>query len=76
MNTVTLQINNEKAYRLIEDLEALNIVKVLKKAMPVKNEKNKKSAHDFVGLLSKKDAALMETAIEEACEQINPDDWK
>ena len=43
MNTVTLQINNEKAYRLIEDLEALNIVKVLKKAMPVKNEKNKKS---------------------------------
>ena len=31
VNTITLQINNEKAYKLIEDLEALNIVKVLKK---------------------------------------------
>ena len=31
METVLLQINNNKAYKLIEDLEALNIVKVLKK---------------------------------------------
>jgi len=34
------------------------------------------SAHDFVGTLSKEDAALIEQAIEEGCEQINPDDWK
>lgn len=32
MDTILLQINNEKAYKLIEDLEALNIVKVLKKS--------------------------------------------
>lgn len=31
METVLLQINNDKAYKLIEDLEALDIVKVLKK---------------------------------------------
>jgi hypothetical protein len=31
MKTILLQINNEKGYKLIEDLEALNIVKVLKK---------------------------------------------
>jgi hypothetical protein len=31
METVLLQINNNKAYKLIEDLEALDIVKVLKK---------------------------------------------
>jgi hypothetical protein len=31
METILLQINNHNAYKLIEDLEALNIVKVLKK---------------------------------------------
>jgi len=31
METVLLQINSDKAYKLIEDLEALQIVKVLKK---------------------------------------------
>ncbi len=31
MDTILLQITNQKAYKLIEDLEALNIVKVLKK---------------------------------------------
>lgn len=34
------------------------------------------SAHDFVGTLSKEDAALIEQAIEEGCEQIHADDWK
>ena len=31
MQTVLLQINNEKAYQLLKDLEDLNIIKVLKK---------------------------------------------
>lgn len=30
MVTVLIQINNDKAYKLLEDLEALNILKVLK----------------------------------------------
>ena len=34
------------------------------------------SAHDLVGLWSKDDAGLIEKAIEEGCEQTNPDDWK
>ncbi|BAU54661.1 hypothetical protein [Mucilaginibacter gotjawali] len=38
METVLLQINNNKAYKLIEDLEALNIVKVLKKSSPTKGK--------------------------------------
>jgi predicted membrane protein len=33
MDTILLQIKNEKAYKLIENLEALNIVKVIQKAM-------------------------------------------
>ena len=40
------------------------------------NNSNKKTAMDFVGLWSKKDAEAIEKAIEEGCEQINPDDWK
>jgi hypothetical protein len=33
METVLVQINNSKAYRLLEDLEALHIIKVLKKSV-------------------------------------------
>ena len=32
--------------------------------------------HDLSGTLSDEDYALMTAAIEEGCEQINPDDWK
>lgn len=31
METVLLQINNNKAYKILEDLEDLDIIKVLKK---------------------------------------------
>ena len=33
METVLVQINNIKAYKLLEDLEELNIIKVLKKSI-------------------------------------------
>jgi hypothetical protein len=33
METVLVQINNIKAYRLLEDLEDLHIIKVLKKSI-------------------------------------------
>jgi len=33
METVLIQINNNKAYQLLKDLEDLNIVKVLKKTV-------------------------------------------
>lgn len=35
METVLIQINNNKAYRLLEDLEDLHIIKVLKKNTPI-----------------------------------------
>lgn len=53
----------------------IELESVLKKAGLYK-EKKQFSAHEFVGIMSKEDAALIDTAIEEACEQINPDDWK
>ncbi|WP_025143947.1 hypothetical protein [Pedobacter jeongneungensis] len=40
MDTVLLQIKNDKAYKLIQDLEALGIVKILEK-----DNKPKESLH-------------------------------
>lgn len=34
------------------------------------------SAFELAGVWSKEDAALINKAIEEGCEQIHPDDWK
>ncbi len=58
----------------VEDEQTLSqIERVIQQPKP--NGK-RASAHDFVGTLSKEDAALIEKAIEEDCEQIHPDDWK
>jgi hypothetical protein len=38
MDTVLLQINDDKAYKLIEGLEALNVVKVIKKDIQPKKK--------------------------------------
>ncbi len=48
MDTILLQITNQKAYKLIEDLEALNIVKVLKKN---DNTAKNKLSQKFAGAL-------------------------
>jgi hypothetical protein len=38
METVLLQINNNKAYKILEDLEDLNLIKVLNKStQPLQN---------------------------------------
>jgi hypothetical protein len=44
METVLVQINNSKAYRLLEDLEDLNIIKVLKKSIQSKEKLSEKYA--------------------------------
>lgn len=44
METILLQVNNAKAYKLIEDLEALDIVKVLKKNIPTEKKLSEKYA--------------------------------
>lgn len=50
METVLLQINNNKAYRLLEDLEDLHIIKVLEKStQPIKQKLSDK----YRGILSK-----------------------
>ena len=44
METVLVQINNNKAYRLLEDLEALHIIKVLKKSIQPQQKLSEKYA--------------------------------
>jgi hypothetical protein len=44
METVLVQINNSKAYRLLEDLEELQIIKVLKKSIHSQQKLSEKYA--------------------------------
>jgi hypothetical protein len=62
-----LKLSNENT---LVEIEA-----VIKKSTTKKAEQTK-SAHEFAGLWSKKDAALIEKAIAEGCNQIHEDDWK
>lgn len=44
METVLIQINNSKAYRLLENLEDLHIIKVLKKSIQPQQKLSEKYA--------------------------------
>ena len=44
MATVLIQINNDKAYKLLEDLEDLQIIKVLKKSIHPQQKLSEKYA--------------------------------
>ncbi len=44
METVLIQINNQKAYRLLEDLEDLQIIKVLEKSSQQEQKLSEKYA--------------------------------
>lgn len=44
METVLVQINNNKAYKLLEDLEDLDIIKVLKKSIQSEQKLSEKYA--------------------------------
>ena len=44
METVLIQINNIKAYKLLEDLEDLQIIKLLKKSIQTQQKLSEKYA--------------------------------
>lgn len=73
MDTILLQINNDKAYKLIENLEALNIVKVLEKGGKIisSRKKNVSKPSEFEGAISKKAANLIIADIEK-----NREEWE
>ena len=68
METVLVQINNTKAYKLLEDLEDLDITKVLEKNGSVKKVKDKVAVKknlpaDYFGLLTFEEGNKFETHI-------------
>ncbi len=60
-----LQVKNENVLVALEN--------VLKSSKQVETQK---SIHDFVGILSKKEATDMQAAIAKSCETIDENDWK
>ena len=62
-----LKVNNENTLTALETV----LRNARKKIVP-----KKPSVFDFVGILTKKEAASMRTAIEETCETIHSDDWQ
>lgn len=65
----------EEVLKVSNEATLVELETVLSKSKKAK-EKKRVSAHDFAGLWSKKDAALIEKAIADSCEQIHDDDWK
>ncbi len=60
----------------INDETVLSELETVVKRKKLKLKKTKLSAHNFLGKWSKKDATLIENAIEEGCEKIDEDGWK
>lgn len=65
----------EEVIKTTDESTLVMLETVLKKSIKTSRSKTK-SAHDFAGVWSKKDAALIEKAIQDGCEQIHPDDWQ
>lgn len=59
----------EEVIKVKNDAVLIELESVLKKAASAKGQPPL-SAHDFVGLWSKEDAASIEKAIDDGCEQI------
>lgn len=71
METIVIHVSDKKSALVKRILKGLGVTIDSNIVAP-----KKQSARDFLGILSKSDAKLMEQAIEEGCEQIHPDDWK
>ncbi|MGY3211216.1 hypothetical protein [Mucilaginibacter sp. HD30] len=63
----------EEVIKLKSDDALMQIERILK---TVTRKQPLGSSAQFVGKISEKDIELMEEAIQQGCEQINPDDWK
>jgi hypothetical protein len=64
METVLVQINNNKAYKLLEDLEDLDIIKVLSRDIGINEHLvgNKKPS-DYFGTLTEEEGKKMQTYV-------------
>jgi hypothetical protein len=67
METVLIQITNSKAYKLLEDLEDLQIIKVLGKESPQK----KKLSEKYAGKLPTEVAESLQQFVSQSREEWN-----
>ena len=67
MNTILIQVNSDKAYKLIEDLEDLHLIKVLRKD----SRPTQKLSEKYSGKLSDKVADEMQEYISQSRNQWN-----
>ncbi len=65
----------EEVLKVKNDAILIELEAVLKKH-ELEKKLSLSTAQDLLGAWSKEDAALIDKAIEEGCEQIHPDDWK
>ncbi len=63
MQTVTIKINNSHAARLLDELEAMNLIKVIK-TLPVK-EKKRKLSEKLAGSITPAQARRMHKELNE-----------
>jgi len=66
METITIQVNDKKAYKLIRDLEDLNIIKVIKN---IKTEK--KLSEKYAGKLPSDIAEDLQNYVSQSRKQWN-----
>jgi hypothetical protein len=67
METVTIQINNDKAYKLLKDLEDLDIIKVISK----QTEKKDKLSDKYRGSLTIEDGQSLDQHIKDMRQEWN-----
>jgi ribosomal protein L12E/L44/L45/RPP1/RPP2 len=67
METVVVQINNNKAYKLLADLEDLQILKVLKK----KKQHTISLSEKYAGKLTSKTADALQDYVKQSREEWN-----
>lgn len=61
-NTILITLKNEKARKLIRDLEDLDIIEVIKENIVI----NKKMSERFKGLLSKKEGEELKNHVDQS----------
>lgn len=62
METITLQINNLKAYKLLEDLEDLNLIKVISR----ESRSSENLSDKYFGVIPKEVAKEMQDFVTES----------
>jgi Ni,Fe-hydrogenase maturation factor len=72
MQTITIDILNHKALKLLEDLELLQLIRLRKeKTLPAKDTLKRLKPSDFRGSISKETADKLNAHVEQSRNELN-----